>query len=382
MFRKWNFVGLFENSPMSDRYLIDSHKLIYHPQRVAQLLDAGDEWEKAKSIYPLYVEISPIGACNHRCTFCAVDYIGYKPARLSIEVAERVLSEMGKEGVRSVMFAGEGEPMLHKEIDCMVVAASKAGMDTAMTTNASILSDAFVERALPVMSWIKVSLNAGTPESYAKIHRTKEEDFHKVIANLKRLVDARREGGYSCVLGAQIILLPENAAEVEGLARICRDEVGLDYLVVKPYSQHTYSHTRQYQCVDYHGFQDLGVRLQVLNNDRFNVVFRENTMKKHDAGTEARYEKCNATPFFWAYVMATGAVYGCSAYLLDHRFEYGNLNDTSFRSIWEGERRRENLAFVRNQLDIHECRLNCRMDEVNRYLDRLVSGNVPHINFI
>jgi len=367
---------------MSDRYSIDSHKLIYHPQRVAQFLDAGDEWEKAKSVYPLYVEISPVGACNHRCTFCAVDYIGYKPTRLAVEVVERTLAEMGQLGVRSVMFAGEGEPMLHKEIDRMVVAAAQAGIDTAMTTNASILSDAFVERALPVMSWIKASVNAGTPETYAKIHQTKEADFHKVLANLKRLADARRENGYACVLGAQILLLPENAAEVEQLARICRDEIGLDYLVVKPYSQHAYSHTKQYEHVDYQGYHDLGVHLQALNNDNFSVVFRENTMKKHDAGDAARYTKCHATPFFWAYVMATGAVYGCSAYLLDKRFEYGNINESSFKNIWEGERRRENFHFVREHLDIHECRLNCRMDEVNRYLDRLIRRDVPHINFI
>lgn len=367
---------------MSDRYSIDSHKLIYHPARVAQYLDVGDAWEKARSVYPLYVEISPVGACNHRCTFCAVDYIGYKPIRLAIEVAERALAEMGQQGVKSVMFAGEGEPMLHKAIDRMVVAAAKAGIDTAMTTNATVLSDGFVENALPLMSWIKASVNAGTAETYAKIHRTKARDFDVTLANLKRMAEARRRHGYSCVLGAQILLLPENADEIETLARICRDEIGLDYLVVKPYSQHTFSLTRLYQEVDYQDYTQLGERLAVMNTDKFSVVFRENTMKKHHEGETSRYRKCSATPFFWAYVMATGAVYGCSAYLLDKRFEYGNLNESSFKDIWEGDRRRENFHYVRNELDIHECRLNCRMDEVNRYLDRLVRQDVPHINFI
>jgi radical SAM protein with 4Fe4S-binding SPASM domain len=272
--------------------------------------------------------------------------------------------------------------MLHKDIDKMVVAAHVAGIDTAMTTNASVLSDAFVENALPLMSWIKASFNAGTAKTYAQIHGTKERDFDLVIANLKRLVEARNRHGYACVLGAQIVLLPENAAEVETLARLCRDEIGLDYLVVKPYSQHTSSVTQIYQDINYQGYAALSAQLAALNTDQFSVVYRENTMKKHDESDVQRYSRCHATPAFWAYIMSTGAVYGCSAYLLDTRFDYGNINDASFGDIWEGELRHANFRYIREKLDIKECRLNCRMDEVNRYLDRLVKHDVQHVNFI
>lgn len=110
-----------------DKFRIDSHKLTHHPQRVAQFLEAGDDWAKARQAYPIYVEVSPVGACNHRCTFCAVDYIGYQSRMLDATSFSARLAEMGALGVKSIMYAGEGEPLLHKGINEMVEATAKAG---------------------------------------------------------------------------------------------------------------------------------------------------------------------------------------------------------------------------------------------------------------
>jgi radical SAM protein with 4Fe4S-binding SPASM domain len=365
-----------------DKYGIDSHKLMYHPRRVAQILDAGEEWDKAKTVYPIYMEISPVGACNHRCTFCAVDYIGYQTRMLDENLLAQRLEEMGRLGVKSIMYAGEGEPLLHKKINEIVLATHNAGIDVSFTTNAVVLNSAFIEQSLPLTSWIKVSLNAGTASTYAQIHRTKEKDFDRVIGNLKAAVAAKRQHNLKCTLGAQSLLLPENASEMVTLAKLCRDEVGLDYLVIKPYSQHLYSDTRLYEKIDYKNHLALADQLAQLNTEQFKVVFRTNTMLKHTQPEQTRYNKCNATPFLWAYVMADGSVYGCSAYLLDQRFMYGNLNEQGFDAIWQGERRKANFEYIRNQLDIRECRKNCRMDEVNRYLFDLKENLIEHVNFI
>lgn len=367
---------------MSDAYAIDGHKLVFHPQRVAQWLDARDDWDRARSVYPIYVEISPVGACNHRCKFCAVDYIGYQPVRLDADLLKLRLAEMGRLGVRSIMFAGEGEPLLHKRISEIIEATAQAGMDSALTTNGTVVREEFIERALPHVSWIKTSLNAGTRDTYAAVHGTRAEDFDTVIANLGRLVDARNARGLNCTLGAQILLLPDNRDEVERLALICRDEIGLDYLVVKPYSQHRFSETREYEQISYVGDLQLGERLARLGSDRFSVVFRAQTMKKHAKRDHAPYQQCHATPFFWAYVMASGDVYGCSAFLKDPRFAYGNINDSGFAEIWASEARRRSFESLRGDFDIAQCRTNCRMDEINRYLDQLVAVPPPHVNFI
>ena len=71
-----------------DKYSIDSHKLMWHP-RSSEIIKAKGSWEVLKDCQPIYAELSLSGACNHRCTFYSVDYIGYKPIFIDFEVLER-----------------------------------------------------------------------------------------------------------------------------------------------------------------------------------------------------------------------------------------------------------------------------------------------------
>lgn len=354
-----------------DLHRIDSHKLHLHPERVA-------EWRDGQDVPPIYMEMSPMGACNHRCTFCGVDFMGYKNRRLATEMLRQRIPEMGKFGLKSIMFAGEGEPLLHPDIVDITRITRDSGIDPSFTTNGVFLSEEVAEGLLPITEWIKVSFNAGTATSYAAIHRTKESDFNKVLANIKKAVEIKSFNGYRCTIGLQMVLLPENRADAVGLARIARD-LGADYLVVKPYSQHIQSHTREYESVRYDEDMKLDDELMALNTDRFHVVFRSQAMKKWDT-SERSYSRCLSLPF-WSYIDAGGGVWGCSVYLNDERFLYGNISDSSFPDIWKGEKRKKSLAFVHNELNVSGCRVNCRMDSVNRYLWEL--KNPPaHVNFI
>jgi GTP 3',8-cyclase len=362
-----------------DRFKIDDTKIKYHPERVAEWYKKRDSWDLAKTINPIYIEISPVGACNHRCTFCAVDYIGYKADFWDTGRLCQRLSEMAEAGVKSVMFAGEGEPLLHKDMAEITCHSAKAGLDVSFTTNGVLLTPKFIDKALGSIAWIKVSLNAGDAETYEKIHRTKASDFEKVFANLEYAVQARKSQAAKCALGAQLVLVPDNIHSVEALVKRCRD-IGLDYVVIKPYSQHLSSHTHQYEEVDYKPMLKLRDELEQYNCSTFHVVFRIGAMTRHLEG-EKHYERCHATPYLWAYLMANGDLYGCSAFLKNEDFNYGDLNKHTFKEAWEGEKRRLNFEQMKNGFDLSKCRHNCRMEVVNLHLEDLVHPP-EHVNFI
>ena len=81
-----------------DKYRIDSHKLIYHVPRV-------NDWLNGEITYPIYMEISPSGACNHRCTYCALDFMEYQQRYLDTNILKERLTEMGELGLKSVMLS-------------------------------------------------------------------------------------------------------------------------------------------------------------------------------------------------------------------------------------------------------------------------------------
>jgi len=137
---------------------LDSHKLNYHPEYLGRILNAKSTQEKL-DIHPIYIEISPTSSCNHRCTFCAIDYLGYKGEQLDKVELKQFLLDTSNMGVKAIMFGGEGEPSLYPHLEEMIIYTKEVcDMDVALTTNGSLLTEKFLNNCLPHLSWIKFSI--------------------------------------------------------------------------------------------------------------------------------------------------------------------------------------------------------------------------------
>ena len=135
------------------------------------------------------------------------------------------------------MFAGEGEPLLHKELPKFVKIAKESGIDVSLTTNGSIGSFDLWSKLLPHLTWVRFSVDAGSPEVYANVHKVTEESFSKTLSSIKDAVRYKKENALDVTIGVQYLIIEENLKDIENALQLFSD-LEVDYFSLKPYSLH------------------------------------------------------------------------------------------------------------------------------------------------
>jgi len=353
------------NNPKT-QLVLDGTKLMYH-------LDHVNRWNQGKDIFPIYVEISPVGYCNQSCLFCAYEYLSKKPMMLEYSRMRRLLREFIKLGVKSVFYSGEGEPLLHPDIVSLIRYSRSLGLDCALNTNGVLFRKEVSWQILKDLSWVRFSINAGNSKSYRKIHRAKDNDFEQLLVNLEDAVRLKRQQKLEVSLGVQLVYIKQPYSEIEKLAVTLR-KIGLDYFTVKQFNKHPLSSFNvsitQKDIERIKGIEGLG-------NKDFYVTARESFEQPL---VLRRYEKCYGFDFF-AEIKCNGGVYPCGPLLGISRYCYGNIYKNTFKDIWLGPLRRKVVKDIHGKLDVQKCMPNCRLHHINDFLWRL--KQVPqHVNFI
>jgi len=176
----------------------------------------------------------------------------------------------------------------------------------------------------------------------------------------------------------QFLLIPQNYKELIGLAQILTD-IGVDYLVIKPYSQHPSSRSRIDKKFKYRNLFHLEKKLKKYSRDNFQIIFRKRAIEKLEE-KEKPYKSCLGLSFA-THIAADGNVYPCNAFVGRKEFSFGNICISSFKNIWEGKRRKRIMNTIFNKWNINKCRKACRLDEINHYLWELKNPS-SHVNFI
>ena len=350
---------------------------VFSPNKLFSHMDRMYEWWQRKNIYPITMELSPSSVCNHYCTWCMHGaYFGKhrgdnqanKPypdsSIMPFDFYRKLADELVMLGAKAMIFSGSGEPFVNREFPRFIEHTAKIGMDVAVITNGSLMDDEGIAMVVKYVSWMRISLNAGTAEGRSRIHRVPLTDWDITLENMRRVAIAKKAEKSGLHLGSQIVVCPENWEEIDQCARVSK-ECGMDYLQIKPVVLHPMSSNKQYEeeffkraLVSIYEtkarYEDEKFRV-FIKDDQFAGILAADYEKNH-------YQGCYAN--FFPIIEANKLVYYCSQTRGLPQFSIGDLSKNTFKEIWEGELRRQ----VNSAIDVMKCQPICRCHQVNKTL--------------
>jgi len=136
--------------------------------------------------------------------------------RITFEKAHEIIEDCNAMGVKAIQFTGGGEPTVHQNWETLIRFAQALFIDTALVTNGVNLRPK--SPAIYGLSWLRVSIDAGDPVTYAKLRRAPESQWTTAWKNIETIARV-----FAGTLGIGYVVTPENYTGIAACARLARD---------------------------------------------------------------------------------------------------------------------------------------------------------------
>ena len=344
---------------------------VYSSYKMAHMMPELYKIKNNEIVSPKCMQIDLTNKCNSKCTFCYYDIHDHlddfsRKSVMKKEVAMRTLDDFAEMGGKSVEITGGGEPLLAPYFKEFSQKARSLGLNKALVTN-GILLDRHIDEVKDY-DWVRVSLNAGYPISYQNIHRIPVNNHYKVVSNLEKLCAKKEEHN---IVGVSVIVNGQNYTEVDKIGYIAKNS-GANNIRI------SLAHTPEKEGI-FSGIWNKVVdgieKTKKLEDDNFKVFSFSNRINDIARKTQSGF--CFYHHLTTA-VGANGGVYPCCYFKGIKQYNLGNLNDESFKQIWNGNKRK-----IFNEKVGYDCKASCWMVDKNKFAQYITMNkeDVGHLNF-
>src|SRR3990167_11216593 len=339
---------------------------------------------------PKQVQIILSDLCNQNCSFCAYRMEGYTSNELFVGKSDKakygtnnpvrmmsslrafsLLEECKRLGVEGLQFTGGGEPTVHKAHIDIFEKALDMGFKCSLVSNGVSWAPELIA-IMRDFAWVRVSLDAGTAETYAKIRQTPASNFERVLNNVHYLAEVSDRK--QCVLGVGYVVTPDNWLEIRQATHLIR-ETGASY--VRLSAMFNPDDALPYQDI----YQDV---LKIVRDVK--ADYDSETFTVHELFTDRMQDLFDGSPdydrciyqHYTAYVGGDMQAYRCCVLAYNKRGQVagGDLTTRPFDEFWNSDERKRDF----DGFNARGCE-RCQFNSKNRAANYLLGKKPVHAEF-
>lgn len=355
----------------------------YSTLKAAWHLDKIAAIRRGEQVVPAQVQLILSDLCNQDCHFCAYRMSGgfsseqfgedgnRNPNRkIPMAKALEIIEDCASLGVKAIQFTGGGEPTVHPDHLLIFEYAQNIGLETSLVTNGILFRQGW-EGILPSMKWVRVSIDAASPDEYARVRRVKPEFYATALGHVAQLAAEIRKQETDCLLGVGYVLTRENWADAYEGIRLIRETGAHNVRLSAMFSTEGPSY--------YDGIHD-GIRAEIeriktLERPGFTVIDLFGDRIADLVQHAPDYEFCGYQQFNM-YVGGNLRVYRCCTTAYTKHGEVGDLTNQRL-AAWFYSRQKEASY---HEFDARSCQ-TCQFNGQNRAINYL-AGVPVHVNFV
>lgn len=296
--------------------------------------------------------------CNLHCRHCFVDAEGYGDEMEYEKIERHILPQLKKSRITKVTLTG-GEPFVYKRLSDVTRLLSEEGIAVCICTNASLITERFLNQVQGCQVHFNVSLDGFSASSHGRFRGNEDQGvFDRIKGNIELL------GAKGLLNG--ILVTPNKYAQLQEYVDICgfAERCQAKYVLMNPLSQFGRGEKEASIALASKQMEEIRAATCKYNSDHMEMVYIRfpNEMQKplgECAAGKIMYIFTNGDIAYCPY-MVFAARNSVSQY--DERlFMMGNIFEEGFE--WEeamGKYRfPENFEEVCFGCDNMECRKGC-----------------------
>ena len=319
-----------------DRYKIETGTEIYlEPTEEGIILR-----RPMSDVRKVYIE--PTSRCNLNCITCIRNVWDEETGDMDMNTFDLICHQLKSfEHLRSVTFAGFGEPFYHPHLLLMIRRIKALGLEVSISTNGVLLVPIAEELVESGVDKIIISIDSINPQAFASIRNS--ASLHDVLDNIRFLNEVKKQkASTKPSIGIEFVAMRRNIKEITELPKLA-SAMRVSFVLITNLLPHS---EEMCQEILYDGTTELpsGVSWSVAHKTWLEWATVHRPKMRWGASKRCRFVEDKAFVIGW-----DGKVSPC--YALMHSYSYyifnrkkqvnryalGDTHQESLSSIWMSE---------------------------------------------